>query len=149
MPPDKSFWIFYFEKLDALSLIPEKDLRKLQSWSPERSNCPDLTEMMEDFIDRIPDEWKATARNIFVGRVPSGEMQAEAWTEKQAGVIEINIQFTWILAAYVTAFDEFFQSIRAVIEAGGAGMTDSRADALIQTLEDRLAAPWADIAARR
>ena len=142
MPPDRNFWLYYFELLGKLDEIPDEHKRLLADWRPERSNCPEITVMMNDFINRIPTAWRDIAREIFVGRVPAGEIQATAWTEKHAGLIEMNIQFTWVLSAYVDTYDEFYFAMRDLVDEVSRNGSDPAVEALAMTLQSRLLDPW-------
>ncbi|WP_306214267.1 M48 family metalloprotease [Actinoplanes sp. RD1] len=128
--------------LGKLEEIPEAHKQELENWRPERSNCPELTLMIDNFIKRIPIAWRDVAREIFVGRVPAGEIQATAWTEKHAGLIELNVQFTWVLSAYVDTYDEFYFATRGLIEEFYRNGSDPAIEAMAKTLQSRLLDPW-------
>ncbi|MFB6397974.1 hypothetical protein [Polymorphospora lycopeni] len=141
MPSDRAFWLHFFDRMGKMNLVPHHHRRALESWKPERSNCPELTYMIEGFIARIPGEWQATARNLFVGRVMAADINAKAWTERQAGIIEINLQYTWALSAYVTTFDEVLGTLRHLLNNATEG-AELETDQLLENLNRRLRHPW-------
>jgi len=141
MPRDRTFWHYFLEQVGRLDEIPPEQLQKVSQWKPERSNCPELTATLEDLIENIPPEWKEIASNIFVGRVFDGEVNASAWTNMKAGIIEINLQYTFILSAYVAAFDQYVESLRLILK--GIGL-DS-AEQLVSDLDNRLTSTWSQL----
>lgn len=140
MPRDRSFWYYFLEWAGRLQELPAHDIERLSSWKPERSNCPELTVVMEDFTQIIPPEWRNLADSIFVGRVLDGATNAKAWTMVKAGIIEINIQYTIVLSAYVAAFDEYIRSVRDLLY----GLVEDRdnVERIVDRLDDRLSRPW-------
>jgi hypothetical protein len=137
MPRDRSFWHYLFERQGVLNKLPEDAVALQRTWRPERSNCPELTEVIEDLIHKVPGEWRALAGNLFVGRVlDDGEANASAWTKVKAGVIEINLQYTWVVSAYVAAFDDYAQTVGNLLQAILAPGEDK--DEVVRALDDRL-----------
>ena len=144
MPRDRTFWYYFFDRTGRLEELPEKHVSALASWRPERSNCPELTEVIEDLIQNIPIEWRALANNIFVGRVLDGEANAKAWTRVKAGIIEINLQYTFVLSAYVAAFDDYVRLSSSLLEK--VLDPSENMDEVVRALDDRLSEPrsWLD-----
>lgn len=143
MPPNRSFWHYFLEWSGRLQEQPEGDIRGLSSWKPERSNCPELTAVIENLIRNVPIEWRAQASNIFVGRVLDAAPNAQAWTRVKAGIIEINIQYTFILSAYVATFEEYMQSVKTLLQ----GILDEpeTIEGIVNSLDHRLSIPWAHL----
>ncbi|NJP34652.1 hypothetical protein [Micromonospora thermarum] len=112
MPPDLSFWLFFFRHAGREADLDPALVRRAQDWQPERSNCPRLTFLLDDLIDAVPAEWRALAANLFAGRVLQGDVNAAAWTERKAGILEINVQYSFTLSAYAAAYDEFFHHLK-------------------------------------
>ena len=144
MPRDRTFWHCFFDRTGKLAELPKRRVAALANWKPERSNCPELTEVIEDLIRNIPIEWRALANNIFVGRVLDGEANAKAWTRVKAGIIEINLQYTFVLSAYVAAFDNYVRLTSSLVEKVSNPSEDM--DEVVRALDDRLSEPrsWLD-----
>ncbi|TDC39053.1 ImmA/IrrE family metallo-endopeptidase [Micromonospora sp. 15K316] len=140
MPPDLNFWIFFFRYAGRPLPVDEKVMARALEWKPERSNCPQLTITIEHLIRSVPDEWRALANNLFVGRVLKGDLNAMAWTERQAGVIEMNIQYTFTLSAYAAAYDEFFHNLKSFV--GDVAAKRPGLESMVHELDKRFAEPW-------
>jgi hypothetical protein len=137
MPRDRSFWYYVIEQQGRLNELADEDVARLLAWKPECSNCPELTEVIGDLIHKVPAEWRALANNIFVGRVfNDGEANAKAWTRVKAGIIEINLQYTWVLNAYVAAFDDYARTVSDLIQKILEPGEDM--DQVVRALDDRL-----------
>jgi hypothetical protein len=121
-----------------LSEIPPDHAKLLLSWQPESSNCPELTETLKQLIQSVPGEWRALIRNLFVGRVIDGEVNAAAWTKMKAGIVEINIQYTLILGAYVATFDDYVHSIKSLFQ----GIITEDKEEIVRKLNKRILTPW-------
>jgi hypothetical protein len=113
---DRSFWHYYSLASGNPELLAKANAEELFEWKPDRSNCPELDAMMHDFVTDVPPKWRALVNNIFVGRVLDGEVNALAWTGLNAGVIELNFQYTVVLGAYRSAFDRHMEGIRALTD---------------------------------
>lgn len=144
MPRNRTFWHYFFDYTGRLAELPQGHVAALADWKPVRSNCPELTEAVEDLIQNIPVEWRALANNIFVGRVLDGEANASAWTRVKAGIIEINLQYTFVLSAYVATFDDYVRLVGDLIQKVLDPSEDM--DKVVRALDDRLSKPrsWLD-----
>jgi hypothetical protein len=141
MPPDVNFWVYFFQT--AGHPLPDRLLKEASEFKPERSNCPQLTLTANNIVETIPDEWRALARNVFVGRVLKGDVNAKAWTERQAGIIEINIQYSFTLTAYVSAYDEVFHLLKSFVldvHAHRPGLEE-----ILDELNERFSEPWSEL----
>ncbi|MFF3865051.1 hypothetical protein [Micromonospora sp. NPDC001898] len=152
MPPDRSFWRFFHDTVRSQTGISlgESSLGNpiaFPPWKPERSNCEQLTSVLEELTGHLPDDWKALARNLFVGRILDGEINARAWSEKQAGVVEITLQYTHVLGAYAATYNEYFQSVKGLFEI--VNQVDADDDELVAALTARLERPWKEIEAQQ
>ncbi|WP_207920378.1 M48 family metalloprotease [Saccharopolyspora aridisoli] len=151
MPTNKTFWEYYFDRAGKSHLISAEYTSALKKWNATRSNCPSLENTLESLIDVIPPEWRALANNLFAGRVLDGEANAAAWTEKQAGIIEINAQYSFILTDYVHVFDRFRDYIAKLVEM--AYSCDSASEALLleeaQKMSQELSLHWSEIEEKR
>ncbi|MBQ1020659.1 hypothetical protein KBX71_22665 [Micromonospora sp. D93] len=144
MPPDLNFWVYFYRR--AGRSLPEKLLTAALEFKPERSNCPQLSLTIRNLIEAVPGEWRALANNLFVGRVLKGDLNAKAWTERQAGVIEINIQYSFTLTAYATAYDEFFHNLKSFY---GDVTARRPLDEMVDELNKRFSKPWDELDAAR
>lgn len=122
---DKSFWWHLAGQMaegddssvaEALDAARNDVDRPWMSWAPTNANCPELSKIVSNVVKKLPQEWKATGRNIFVGIAPLGEMNAQAWNKDKRGVVEINLQYYWALESYVLAFDEFRSGLTRIID---------------------------------
>ncbi|MEU4523117.1 hypothetical protein AB0F52_30960 [Amycolatopsis sp. NPDC024027] len=140
LPKQGSFWYEVIRRLDQLDNASATSLEFHRTWRPDRSNCPELTSHVEHLIDSLPAEWRAAAKSIFVGRIINAEANAQAWTERQAGIIEINLQYTYILNSYVVAFDEFTRVVRTLI----GDIVNEQGDnpQWVERLHHQLYEPW-------
>ncbi|WP_435209417.1 hypothetical protein [Micromonospora sp. bgisy143] len=152
MPPDRSFWWYFLETVvpqpeATLSRYSKADVELFTTFRPQRSNCEQLTIVMEDLTRSLPDDCKALARNLFVGRTLDGEINARAWSERQAGLVEISLQYTHVLGAYAATYDEYFQSVRSLFKT----ITDPAVneDELVARLAERLEQPWSELRAQQ
>lgn len=141
MPRDRSFWHYLWEEQAVLDRLSADAVRLHRSWEPLRSNCPMLTSTLDDIISSVPDQWISRAKNIFVGRVLGGENNATAWSHKQAGIVEIDLQFTYAVDGYVTAFDEFVSAVHGVVN-DAIREPPEQAEVSIRKLNDRFSEPW-------
>ncbi|MEU8025208.1 hypothetical protein AB0B88_23660 [Micromonospora haikouensis] len=146
MPPDRSFWRYFHDTVESqtgISLVSKSGNRfTFADWKPERSNCEQLTFVLEGLTLNLLDDWKALARNLFVGRILDGEINAKAWSEKQAGIVEITLQYTHVLGAYAATYNEYYQSIRGLMEVLTKVESD---DDVVAALTARLERPWKEI----
>ncbi|MET8372468.1 hypothetical protein ABZU42_22435 [Micromonospora profundi] len=152
MPVDRSFWRHFIETVvpqpeATLSNYSKADLELFTTWRPEHSNCEQLTTVIEELTRSLPDDCKALARNLFVGRVLDGEVNARAWSERQAGLVEISLQYTNILGAYAATYDEYFQSVRSLVKTITDPAIDE--DELVSRLTVRLEQPWNELRAQQ
>jgi hypothetical protein len=115
--------------------------------TPIRSNVDDLERILEELIARVPPSWRHHIENLFVGRVLAGSVNAKAWSEEQAGIVEINIQFTLILGSYFAAYDEYLLALKGY--ALGPPSDAAEMDAALAVLNDRLRLPWDRLEERR
>ncbi|MCO1618780.1 ImmA/IrrE family metallo-endopeptidase [Micromonospora sp. CPM1] len=145
MPSDLNFWIYFFRH--AGKPLPENLLSRALEFKPEHSNCPQLSLTIKNLISSIPNEWRALANNVFVGRVMKGDLNAKAWTERQAGVIEINIQYSFTLTAYAAAYDEFFHNIKSFY--GDISANRPELDRMVDELNRRFSKPWNELDAAK
>lgn len=116
-----------------------------KAWIPDRSNCPELNAVVEDLIRSVPVEWRARASNIFVGRVVGGEVNATAWSHQHAGIVEIDLQFTYAVEGYVAAFDEYMSAVRGAVGGVIDGSLKDGGRAL-SLLRKRFDQPWHSLA---
>lgn len=115
MPRDLSFWSYYLQRHAQTHDFSEEQLALLADWMPHRSNCPELTDVVEGLLEAMPLSWRTLADDIFVGRVLSGDVNAMAETSKDARIVKLYLQYTIVLHAYATARDEQLAAIRQVI----------------------------------
>lgn len=121
-PNDRSFW--WQLTTDQANAQPNEEDRKTflawrddstntsaVQWEPTNSNCPAMSATVDSVVSLLPPEWKGIGRNVFVGIVVDGEVNASAWNHTDAGIIEINLQYLWILEEYASAFDEYRHAI--------------------------------------
>lgn len=80
-------------------------------WSPTNSNCPAISALVDRLVTLLPAEWRALGRNVFVGIAPLGEVNAEAWNQHRRGIVELNLQYLWVLDEYGAAFDEYRHAV--------------------------------------
>ncbi|MGW5557921.1 hypothetical protein ACWER9_11925 [Micromonospora sp. NPDC003944] len=147
MPPDLNFWIYFFEKAGTTAALDPNLVRRAKLWRPERSNCPRLSFLLEDLIDAVPGEWRALAANLFAGRVLQGDVNAAAWTERKAGILEINIQYSFTLSAYAAAYDEFFHHLKNFYF--DILKDTSKAEELSASINRSFAIPWGELDSAR
>lgn len=107
-----------FAREELLRLREDLEQKELARWVPTNSNCPAIGALLDRLITLLPQEWKALGRNIFVGIAPLGEVNAEAWNHHVRGVVELNLQYLWVLDEYAAAFDEFRHSMALQISGG-------------------------------
>jgi hypothetical protein len=122
MPADESFWLHFLTRVVPDFPLSVDDRLQLEQWRPERSNCPELTGVVEDLIESMPPDWQPLASELFVGRVLDGEVNATAETSRRARIVRITLQYTNVLHAYVTVFDEQRAALNLLlgeIKAGG------------------------------
>lgn len=81
-----------------------------------RSNCPVVAELAEDLIAKCPAQWKAVAKNVYFGVTLQGEPGALSFNYRDAGVVQISVQYVWLLEAYVRAFDEYLYGLRRQLD---------------------------------
>ncbi|ASK65749.1 hypothetical protein CFK39_07755 [Brachybacterium avium] len=81
--------------------------RPAVEWEPTNSNCPAISALVDRLVVLLPAEWRGLGRNIFVGITPLGEANAVAWNHDRRGIVELNLQYLWVLDEYGAAFDEF------------------------------------------
>ncbi|MET7820046.1 hypothetical protein [Micromonospora zamorensis] len=143
MPPDLNFWLHFLQHAGRESDLDPALVRRARDWRPERSNCPRLSFLLEDLIAAIPAEWRALATNLFAGRVLQGDVNAAAWTERKAGILEINVQYSFTLSAYAAAYDEFFHHLR---DFSREVMRDAdTAQELSASINKRFLEPWGQL----
>lgn len=141
MPRDQSFWLYYLtQHAPDVRLAPE-DLDVLRAWKPERSNCPELSGVVEDLLTSMPAEWRPVADDVFVGRTIGADVNAAARTKHDARLVTLSLQYTNVLHAYVVVFDEQQAAMRAVLTASDDG--GPSADAAIDLIgSDRFDRYW-------
>ncbi|MCG5466751.1 hypothetical protein MED01_005793 [Micromonospora sp. MED01] len=140
MPQELNFWIHLFRYANRPLPVDDNVLERALEWRPDRSNCPQLTITIEQLIESVPGEWRALANNLFVGRVLKGDLNAMAWTERKAGVIEINVQYSFTLSAYAAAYDEFFHNLKSFV--GDVAAKRPGLESMVHELDKRFAEPW-------
>lgn len=126
-PSDGSFWNHYLALAAPGTELAGRARQALGGWRPVRSNCPELTDVVEDLVDGMPHDWQPVADELFVGRVIGGEVNATAETSRDARIVRLDLQYTSALFAYATAWDEQMLALRLVLgeaQAGGPGVED-------------------------
>jgi hypothetical protein len=63
--PQENFWFSWYNRLSSKPPVSDQDIAALQTWSPQRSNCPEQTCVVEDLIQDMPDEWRPLASELF------------------------------------------------------------------------------------
>ena len=75
----------------------------VMNWVPDSSNCPDLQEYMHWVISRLPSgNGQNTARQVFVGRIPTARPEAMTWAHGPAAGIEITLQFSNVISMHIS-----------------------------------------------
>lgn len=116
MRDDRSFWWHAFKAMGATEILEDPRQQPVLHWKPERSNCPEVQEVLEGLIGDAPERWKAVLSNVFVGRTLEGDPNAEAWNRGRVGVVELTLQYTNVLTSYINAFDHFVFGVYAIIK---------------------------------
>lgn len=95
--------------------------RPAVAWTPTNSNCPAISALVDHLVTLLPAEWKGLGRNVFVGIAPLGTANAEAWNHARRGIVELNLQYLWVLDEYAAAFDEYRHALALrVMQSDGA-----------------------------
>lgn len=126
---DRSFWWHWASWLaqsapdaDARAeMLTWRDAPKNRpavEWEPTNSNCPAISEVVNRLVSLLPAEWRGLGRNIFVGIAPLGDANAVAWNNDRRGIVELNLQYLWVLDEYGAAFDEFRHAVARRITRG-------------------------------
>lgn len=122
---DRSFWWYVARSLrsnasddEIVAMLDDYLIqhRDLLMTAPTRSNCPAVAIVVDDVIGKTPAEWKAIVRNVFVGLTLTPDVNAEAWVARDAGVIEISLQYLWAFESYASAFDEFAYAMTRILD---------------------------------
>ncbi|MFC8763561.1 hypothetical protein ACFUAG_23010 [Streptomyces sp. NPDC057193] len=109
--PLQNFWKTVFQVQGRPEVLGNPRFREYFSWIPNRSNCPELEEIMGGLTESIPGEWKARGRNIFAGRSLRTQANAEAWQSGEVGVIELYYGFTSASMIYMVLYSKYFEMI--------------------------------------
>lgn len=137
--PNQCFWRHLFETTHRPDLVGDLRNAPVMSWVPESSNCPDLQESVQWVISRLPaGRGHDAAQEVFVGRTLDGQVNAMAWFRGAAAGIEITLQFSNVVVAYLDALRLFLRALRE----GTAALLDSGAtpsrDQKLASLQDEL-----------
>lgn len=151
MPRDRSFWYYLMDHIGKLQEMPDEWIATSRSWVPVRSNCPLLSQTLASLVEAVPAEWRALADNLFAGRVLAGDLNASAWTKMKAGIIEINLQYTFALNGYIATFDEYFQSFSLLLQelVSEHDPPEGDVDDIVAKLNSRLLNPWGQLTSLR
>nr|WP_282547603.1 hypothetical protein [Streptomyces rochei] len=109
--PLQNFWKTLFQAQGRTDVLSDPRYREYFAWVPNRSNCPELEELMRGLTESIPEEWRARGRNIFAGRSLRVQANAEAWRSGEVGVVEIYYGFTSASMFYMVLYSKYFEMI--------------------------------------
>jgi hypothetical protein len=144
--PQQSFWRFLFEATRQQKLVSDPRNAPVMDWVPESSNCPDLQESVQRVVSRLPPgPGRDAARQVFVGRVIHGQVNAMSWARGHAAGVEVTLQFSNVIVAYLDALRLFLRALREGTTALMApeGGTQSRDQALTSLQEELIHQVWA------
>jgi hypothetical protein len=102
-----NFWTQILKSESGRVVLAKPENTPLRGWAPVRSNCPELEREIGWLLSRMPNEYRASLANVFVGRTFSGDVNAQVRREGEAAWIELSFQYTSVIGAYVAAFDRF------------------------------------------
>lgn len=124
--PTQCFWRYLFEATGQPELVTDPRNAPVMDWNPDASNCPDLQDSVGWVVSRLPPgQAHSAAGQVFAGRVLDGHVNARSWTWSQAAGIDIPLQFTNVIVAYLDAFRSFLRALRegtAVLMHPGQGL---------------------------
>jgi hypothetical protein len=107
------FWRYLFETTHQLDVVTDPRNAPVMDWGPESSNCPDLQESVSWVVSRLPlGTGRDAAGQVFVGRVLHGQVNAMTWARGSAAGIEVTVQFSNVIVAYLDALRSFLRALR-------------------------------------
>lgn len=128
-----SFWWHYLGRIgsdEALRARDDPANAPALTWTPQRSNCPELETLITETLDRLQPTIRDVLEGIFVGRTIDADVNAEAFHENGRAYVVLPIQYTHAAEAYLAAWDRF----------GAAGREKRTSDAdlagVIRVLDD-------------